>query len=336
VVPAGSSLVSSISHPTAGFRPQLTDAAILTVVSAAPPSGSFRPPYAGTNKTHSWNKSSLNYNILRSLAPVASTPVLATVEATVERPQLEFHTSSFSQYTHPINNGPNYGREIAWNMADAVLSLHLNYTNAQKERLFIRVVQIGIDIYGCAAFSGGRWLDLDGINIGRKLPVVIAGLALNDPAILSYADATQHKATDGHFLFSEDGQTFVVTQADVGRLPYIGDGQTREAYIQADVGLPEWGGQHIHGGGTRDGRNWATMAYRDIAGAPGIATALSVHLTRGARAAWNWQPFFDYADRYILDPITGGGASILPFHQNMWNAYRGLASGPARNAVVRP
>jgi len=327
IVPPGSSLLSAISNPTAGARPQFTDAAVLTVVEAPPPSGSFRPPYAGNNKTHSWNKASLDYSILRSLPIQPGFPSLSTVERYVARPQIEIHTSAFSQFYHPTNNTPNYGREISWNMATAVLSLHFNYTKAQKERLFIGVVQRGIDIYGCAAYSSGLWLDLDGINSGRKLPLVIAALALNDPNLLEYADARRR------FIFSEDRQTWVVTQADVGKSVYTADNRIRETYIQEDVGLPEWGGQHTHANGTRDGRNWETMFYRDICGTSFVGMILAAHLTRGGRAAWNWQPLFDYTDRYMRNPIQGSNA-VRQIDAAAWANLRPLVSGPSREPTI--
>lgn len=58
-LPSGSSLVSTISITTAGNRPQLQTAAILTVLPSAPPQGSFRPPYSGADKTIRYNTSQL-------------------------------------------------------------------------------------------------------------------------------------------------------------------------------------------------------------------------------------------------------------------------------------
>jgi len=60
LVSVNSSLVSTISLPTPGARPQLKTAAVLTVLATAPPAGSFRPPFSGSNKTIRFNKSQLN------------------------------------------------------------------------------------------------------------------------------------------------------------------------------------------------------------------------------------------------------------------------------------
>src|SRR3989339_1655975 len=59
-----SSLISTISLPTANSWPQLQTAAILTVLPSAPAAGSFRPPYCGTDKSVKFSKSSLDYSIL--------------------------------------------------------------------------------------------------------------------------------------------------------------------------------------------------------------------------------------------------------------------------------
>jgi hypothetical protein len=330
-VSAGSSIVSTISEAassrTSGVRPQLKDAAILTVVSTAPAAGAFRPPMYGNNKTGTWNKSNLDYSILRSLAPVANTPTLAAVTASFDRAWLFYHTGPFSQWASPTTGNPSgtsglYGREVSHVVADGVLSLHLNYTNAQKEQLFIRIVQMGIDTYGAVAFSNGSFDALAGINNGRKLPLLLAALALHDANILAYADPTQHN------VFSEDQQTFMVTQPDVGRALYHADDRPRVEYLQQDVGLAEYGEQHPTSP-QRDGRNWVDLAYRDITGTSFFGTVLAAQLTVGAVAAWKWTPLFDYTERYWTMPIDTLGNPIKPFHRNMWLAYRSLGDRPA-------
>ncbi len=320
VVSAGSSLVSTISISAAGNRPQLSDAAILTVLSAAAPAGSFRPPYIGTNKTLRWNVSQLNYGVLRSFAPVTGTPNLATVADYFDRPWLEQNTTWLGRYTHPSNNQPDYGRDLSLQLADGLLMLQLNYSNAEKERLLIRMVQYGIDVYGAAA-NGGVWEDNGGHGQGRKMPMILAGMVLGDSQILAYANAANH------FIFQDDRQTFVVSQSDVGRPLYSADGRTREPYIQADVGVPEWGEKHASSP-DRDGRNWSTN-YRGIVGQSIFGHILAAQLM-GAKDTWNWDPVFDYMDRYwtVERDVTGSSTALSTFHRNMWAAYRSQAGSP--------
>lgn len=312
VLQNGSSLVSCVSHPVSTNRPTITDVSILTVVASAPAAGSFRPPYCGTDKTQSWNKSGLRYGILQKLT-LSGAPTPTDVAAKFERPWFELGTESAGRYFHPANHQPEYGRDMALVIGDALLALHLNYTDAQKEALYVRLVQWGIDLYGCAK-TGGFWADNGGLNAGRKGGLVMAGLALNDPKILAYANA-KGTAPRG-FIFAEDRQTWYVTQSDVGRTLYTADGRQRDKYIQSDVGIPEWGEKHASNP-ERDGRNWGIL-YRNTNYIAHLGEALGIRLTAGGYEAWNWPPFFDYMDRAWS--ISSSEMSAFP--AAMWRAYR--------------
>ena len=128
-LPSGSSLVSTISITTAGNRPQLQTAAILTVLPSAPPQGSFRPSDSGADKTIRYNTSQLNYAQLTRLAPVAGTPSLAEVERYFERPWIDHVPNWLGGYHHPESNMPNYGREMAAQVGIGALMLHLDFSN---------------------------------------------------------------------------------------------------------------------------------------------------------------------------------------------------------------
>lgn len=210
VVSPGTSLVASISRDGAGVRPQLSDAAVFTFVSEAPPANSFRPPYCGTDKTPYWQVEDLDYTVLKSYTPVTGTPTIASKVAEFTRPWIEIRTEYGGREMHPENNQPDYGREIANATASAKLRLDLNDSDEDKEPLMIRLVQYGLDIYG-AAVTGANWRNNGGHNMGRKLPIMLAAKALNDASILAYCDADQH------FIFQEDQQTFYIAQPDVDR-----------------------------------------------------------------------------------------------------------------------
>lgn len=320
-IQTAASVVSTISRNTPGdasTRPQITDAAVLTVVTSAPAAGAFRPPIVGTDKTSRWNKSDLRFGILQKLAPVAATPALATVERNFERPWFAQMEGSPARYIAPYNNMPEYGRDQAQMLSLGLLSLHLNYTDAQKEKLYIRLVQYGIDIYGSVR-GGMVYLDYGGLNAGRKAPLVLAGLALNDSDLLRYADATKH------FVFQEDRQTFFVTQADVGRAMLQEASKPRETYLQQHVGMPEWGESHTKQI-NRDDSRWGAAFYR-WAGGAWLGNVLMAHLTTGGVAAWNHPPLFAYSDRYWSIEKNGQTYSapngISSFVFQMWAAYRG-------------
>jgi len=74
------SLVSVISFETGSTDPMLRTAAVLTVLKAPAPDGSFGPSYSGNDKTIKFNKNDLDYSLLQSLTPVQNTPSLQAVE----------------------------------------------------------------------------------------------------------------------------------------------------------------------------------------------------------------------------------------------------------------
>lgn len=312
----GTSLLSSESYhaQTRGDKPQLKTIAILTVLASPAPSGAFRPPPVGSDKTLRWNKSQLNYGKLRSLRRVPHTPHLAEVEGSFERPWIEQGTTWVSRYLHPAENQPSYGREIAHTLAQGLLSLQLDYSQREKETLLVRLVQYGIDIYGSARL-GGVWPAGGGHNHGRKMPMLLAGAVLGDKDILAYGDGSR-------LLFQEDRQTWYVTHADVGRELYVADRRPRHPYLASDVGIAEWGEKHFPES-RWDGRNWNSY-YRTIVGSSIIGHVLTARLM-GLTETWNWPALFDYADRYwsIEHKHVGGGAnSIQRFVASMWTAYR--------------
>lgn len=318
ILPPGRSLVSTISEPESGHRPQLRSAAILTVLDSPAPAGSFRPPPTGRDKTLRWKVDQMDLSVLRSLRRVRGAPNLRRLAARFERPWLEQNPGWTGRYLHPSENQPDYGRDMAALLGDALLSLQLDYRERAKRPLLIRLVQYGIDVYG-AAQAGARWMNDGGHNHGRKMPLLLAGSVLGDPEMLAYANGTASP------IFQEDQQTWYVSSEDVGRPLHDGDGRRRDAYEEEDVGVPEWGEKH----GTdpaRDGRNW-DVRYRTIVGGSILGHALTARLM-GAEETWNWPAFFDYYDRYWR---TEAGRKSAPsgvsgFTRAMWSRYRGTVA----------
>jgi hypothetical protein len=263
------------------------------------------------------------------------------------------HTGNAIQSMSP-GQMPNYGKRQSQQIADALLLLNSNYTNAQKERLFICLVQYGIDIYGFLR-DGGMYRGAGGLNSGHKSPLVLAAVALNDANMLEWVDADKRVslAPNNNQVppFLEDSQMFVVQQSDVGRehgahnpglfpnastdyttSPHMGatdsDNRPREPYTQQHVGLPEWGDEHAHNP-TRDGSNWYAY-YRSINGAAHMGIWLAMRMITGAEAAWNNPIFFNYCNRYWgIEGANGyNGQSFLAqgngierFHFDMLTLY---------------
>jgi len=301
---------------------RINDLAILTVVESVPPAGAFRPaPWAGSKESH-WVEGQLDYGILQNLQPVENTPNLAERSERMLRFWNEQFAGTWTQTAVKArNNQPGYGSNQAQELGDNALLLHHNFSKEEKRDLFVGMVQYGLDIYQ-RILVGGRWWSDGGWNHGRKYPMLLAGIALNDSDILYQAD----REKGGRNLFQEDGSTFVVNQAQIDL-----DDDRCGSYTQEHLGLPEWStrywadydeetGISMRSDGNRcPYAAWSTP-YRYV-GNQYVTHALAARLTSGAHAAWNWQPFFDYADR-VVEKGGLSGYGLTAFGRNMWSAYR--------------
>jgi hypothetical protein len=319
-----SSLISTVSHktmpnplivyfPGTTAHPVLKSAAILTCLTSVPPADAFRPPYAGTWKPL-YRASNLHRDLLPSLAPVQDTPSLTEVERLVERPWID-HMDGWEckQGICPSENMPTYGREYARAVSIVGLRLMLSDPLGSKEKLLIRFVQVGIDLYALQKM-GAKWQDGGGITSGRKWPVVFAGILLDDAAM---------KDQPAISPFHEDQQT------------YYGKGWTGQTTLWQMV---------FHGKVAplyeeRHPETWTTMdkkshSYRMHAtGAAWTGQALGAMLL-GGKQIWNHDAFFDYCDRWMSegpDQFRQANVSALlefmgkthdPFVDNMYCTYR--------------
>lgn len=300
-------------------RPVTRAAAVLTCLSEAPPEGSFRPPYCGADKTIKFNKQKLRIELLKNLPPVARTPDVASVEKAMSRVWIDHVHEWMGAMVHPSEHMPNYGRDMTHAMNNAALVLHLDFNalpdKPGKERILINLVQYGIDLAGIAD-NGGGWPANGGHSMGRKWPILFAGLMLDDA----------HMKNVGQWKtrFHEDEQTFYVSQKDVEitHSPrWAPDKRSpTHPYEQADIGTPEWGIRHA-AEPQADNRDLGAT-YRSINGEvyPGFVLAA---LLMGQKQAWNHDALFDYTDRYMkLLGAREVAHGPPPFVQNMWNAYR--------------
>jgi len=348
IVAPGSSLVSTISTTGTEGRTRLQTAAILTVLNSPAAEGSFRPPYTNTSKTMRFNKNQLNYALLARLTPVADTPRLAeqagdaqteSVERMFQRPWLDHVPNWLNRYNHPIENLPDYGREISAQVGIAALILNLNYTNQEKETLLIRLVQLGIDNYGIAQDSGqDNWVNNGGHNSGRKFPILFAGFMLNDQAMRNIGERSgDYLYYSGHgpgnepadyIHFGEDDQTFYVTQLDVDIThsaqwdPDHRDDQ-RIPYEASDIGLAEWGIRHSNDPEVSN-KYWDTAYRRCCTANAWGGFVLAAHIM-DLKGLWNHDALFDFMDRYMqvtISAFPGWRQNTSVFVENMWDAYR--------------
>jgi hypothetical protein len=191
------------------------DVAVLTCLSKPPLSTDFRPSYVGNDKTL-YDSAKMRRDLLPNLplpASVKEVPNLKDLaDAFYSRPWVDFlrvWAAFQSKGRHEIG----YGREktVEVGVAGLLLCLDTNVVG-DKEPLLIDFVQTGIDLYGTVS-SGGRWISDGGWQMGRKFPILFAGLMLDDKGMLGIGQ--KYPPTTN--TFQEDTTAFIVTKADIGR-----------------------------------------------------------------------------------------------------------------------
>jgi hypothetical protein len=316
----GDTLVSSISLAQIHSLPEVMRASdkssspvrtvsVLTVVSAAPSADAFRPSYCDRGQAI-YHADALQRNVLPSLVPPnpSGTPTLAQFETWYRRPWIDTNAFLFDA---PAEYMPSYGQHIAFADSYASLLLMLNFPAAQKVNLTNYFVQYGIDLYGCLR-AGYGWPAFGGHRSGRKLPIILAGIMLDDDGMKN-ASATYPNQ------FGEDMQAVYVSQIPGG-------------YTQAWQGATVIYGGHY--GVKADGTpvsagmfgpyeqlqpvNWPLLngteqvgeAYRRCCTSVSwVGEALAIHLMH-AESVWNYPAFFDYVDRWMTEDDTQAVADI--------------------------
>jgi len=230
-VPAESSLISSANNSSTAY---LRTVSILTVLPANAfdslpagvyPEQCFRPPYAGTDKSINHTENDLDYSKLSSLsrAGITNIPTLvqtsdtpvqsSSVERMFERAWIDHLAGFNSRAMHPAENMPDYGRDMAVQIGQAAMMLNLDYSDQAKNKLLIRFIQLGIDLYGIAAgvsqIPYETWGPDGGHQMGRKLPILFAGVILNDSGMKDIGQT--------NVVFHEDQMTWYINEEDVER-----------------------------------------------------------------------------------------------------------------------
>jgi hypothetical protein len=319
---AGDSIVSSISLAQIHSVPEIMRAtdtsvspvattSVLTVVAAAPSADAFRPSYCDRGQAM-YHAGALQRNLLPSLAPPnpSQTPALAQFETWYRQPWIDTNAFLFDA---PANYMPSYGQHIAFADSYATLLLMLNFSADQKVNLTNYFVQYGIDLYGCVQ-TGYGWPAFGGHHSGRKLPIVFAGILLNNDGMKNVSATFPNQ-------FGEDMQTLYINQ-----LPPAGEFQ--QAWQGATV---IYGG---HYGVTSNGTPVSAGLYgpyeqlqpsawplispteqlgeayrRCCTSVSWVGEALTIHILK-AETTWNQPAFLDYVDRWMTEDDTQAVAEI--------------------------
>ncbi|MCB1130123.1 MAG: hypothetical protein KDN05_03275 [Verrucomicrobiae bacterium] len=334
-VPVNSSVVSSITADAYTQFNTIEMFSVLTVVASQPDAGSFRPPVVGSgSKASLWKESQLDYSKLNSLpkSSIASLPAIGNYETWFSYPWVELNPTWTGRYVHTSYMAPSgYGKDIAHRTGDAALLLNLDFTNTQKRKLLIGLVQAGIDNYGFI-LGGGTWFNDGGHNVGRLSPVIVAAGVLNDSRLKAVIKG-------GGLKFQEFQSTFFVSQNDVNFTGRVGtNGQQSYPYTASDIGMPEWGIRHT-GAPQYDNNFWSAL-YRDINGSCHTAPTMTARVM-GMRTTIGWEPLFQYAERHLTYEQSASykgefNSNPTPaFHKQFYNSFKN-ASAPDGSGGTEP
>ncbi len=276
-------------------RPMLRSAAILTVVDTAPPAGSFRPAYGGTDKTI-FNVSQLQTNLLPSLPAPSGAPGIDNLIDRVDRVWLD-HTSKWRcRFITPSEHMYNYARDHSADFNDCTLGLMLDYPEEDKEQLLIYCVQIGIDYYGILK-TGALWGNHGGgLGSGRKWPILFAGVMLDDSEMMNCYKDTYDDETS-----QEDCQTYYDSS-----------------------GFPSWHSTYCFADQPDPAPGYRTCCTANA----WVGSVLGAHILTGetdidVKDLWDHDVLFDYMDFYMDEQDPGSWQrSWSDFAEDMWDEYR--------------
>lgn len=286
--------------------------AVLTAVSSAQSASALRPSYAGTYKKY-FNTSQIQWSLLPDLTPPGSEPDGAALAALLDPPRID-HIGSWliqdscagDNWTNIVSH-PCYGRDYSKTISAAALFSLLD--DPDRDDVVLALIQIGIDNYGVLR-AGGKWPADGGHESGRKFPIILAGILLNDADMLSVG-----VSYDDTF-FGEDGQTYY----GVGNIARFGQDcpASKQGYFQngcSGSGSKDCRDPNGTSDGCPDYRNCCTSSTW-------VGEALTV-LALNGKAIWSHDAFFDYVDRWMDGDVSGsGGGAWDDFSDDMWLLYR--------------
>lgn len=347
----GNSLISTVSWSTVGGHMSLIDvassfgtiktAAVLTVLSQAPPADAFRPPYFGNNK-RIFTKSQIQYQLLPKLTPpqlitnpvydfedMGSRPARIKSMGTVaeqfkryyERPWI-LHVSGWQgRPSHPTDNMPNYHREVYGLVAKgtALLLLDLDAINGpgQMDKLLIPFLQLGIDCHFTTLYGGND-------SSLPKWPILFAGLLFNEPSMnaskfpdirsetqIYYRSAAQSPINSTKIASDKFFHGHIAGWRQHTGVRHEYEHLDPSEWAQYDPSNGCSGNCFIKSGASK------LEAYRQI-NSPGYVGPTLAALVMGAKDLWNHPALFDYMIRYV---DIEGSSSGSPFVNEMWDAF---------------
>ncbi len=185
----GDALLSSVSETTtvntwnggrAGSNDFLETVTILTVLSSAPPEGTFRPCPSDRSQTLH-HTSEINTSLLPRKSTrgivLPSHPRFETVEyfeRGLARPWILFGKDWQARTIHPKQQMFNYHQQIGEFLSEASILLMTDLPNLT--RVLNGFIQVGIDYYHTGVSDSATW----------AMPLVITGILLDDASMYNF------------------------------------------------------------------------------------------------------------------------------------------------------
>jgi hypothetical protein len=253
-------------------RPSLKRAAILTCLDKPPPVGSFRPWYSGAQPKPLFFAGDLNISKL----PVLQEPNNHDLPSVGNMSRVWLDVGRIDwvlRYLHPSENLPDYGRDLCYryNMAAAVACIN------RDEELIQDLVQIGIDMYGLL-LADGVWRADGGHMSGRKFPILLAGLLLDNNDMLNIS--RDHPTRN----ITIDGKTFAIT-------PFAEDCQS-----YYENGVAKWSGRRCY---KSSDTSQESKGYDRCCTINVWALSQLISLKAGLKDEWANDAFFDLVDSHV-------------------------------------
>ena len=329
--PAANEIIVHSSAPTE--TTPLRSLAVLTSLAEPVAADTFRPGYADLQKDRLYRASEIPpmmWDALPQLEIPGSQPSFDWLERAFERPWVDHVYGWGSRDMHAVENMPGYGREVGRVVSMGGLKLMGDFTAEQKATLMYGMMQVGIDNWAIAQ-RGGGWPGQGGFGNGRKFPIVLAAMMLQDPELLDIA-ANAPDAVYGEDQHTAFGPSW--TGADV-----VFTGQYPDSGI-VDRGPYE----HLH---PEDWPSRLSEAYRRCCTSISWVGQALATMMMGAEDVWEHDAFFAYVDRWMteddtehLQAINDAGWNITTASWNrqgqawdaivndMWAAYRDELPAP--------
>ena len=295
VLQVNQSLVSTISHPTGevtdlrgvvckGKVYPVQTAAVLTCLAAAAPAGTYRPPYIGNTKPL-YNISQIKWDKLPTLDTVPGVPTdRAYYTRGMQRVWLDHLPDWSGNYLHPAENMLGYHREV-YNFINSVAMLVM-LDIPERESLAKQFIQIGID-HAYISMLG------DGSSAQCMWQILFAGIMLDEPEIYNMFKEGRNKSI------------FKTTQR-----VYVGNGWSGAKVLFRNGGASH-NYEHVHPSQWLDTNIFANSgggckeeAYRHCCNSAGWPSLALAAILMDAKDLWNYDPFFDYVERWMNEDLT--------------------------------